>query len=698
MTIKVQGPNGTVVEFPDGTDAATINRAMQGAAPAPSVKDVPVYRNPEPSWVPQTSGWDAFSYGVGQGASFNMLDEAQALTAGAPGSPEYDAELNRQRAFIHAAQEQHPNFYGAGNATGSIPAALIPVGKVAQTAGPIAKTLVGGGTAAVQGGLAGFGAGEGAEDRLSRARQAALIAGGLGAAIPVVGGASGAIARKLGKSKTAPGAGVVPTKREALSNEFKVPLTSGQKTGNISQQASEEAMAHDARGQIPTRIMKDFRERQIAANRDAAEQIGQSAAKRVKVETPADAGELAISGVKGRAARLKAQSQAAYDVAEKGNLTLQDNAVRDAVKNVELRLINNDVTVAPDLHPSAMYALKEIEQLASLKPGNRGAQINPASLEQIEKTRRSINSMKGINDDDRRVLGEVKDAFDSWLDDAVDNSLFSGDPAALGSLKDARKLWRDYRNITTGRGPDEANRKIASFFQKDVTGQEVANWMTGASALGGSGTAYRTASKLKSVLGPDSDEWGAVRQGVWLSLTKGANPDGGPGPQKMANTLYEFLEGKGKPLATVLYTPAERAKMLRYAELQKAMVPDPKATNPSKSSYGMMRQAGPAAWSTIASTLGATGFAVGDVPGGIAAVVAATSVPVFRQARAISAAKSAVAGKIKPSGLVSKTLQTTNRAVTPAVVNSIEDRNRKPLPPEVGAKNGAHRPEAYVKP
>ena len=686
MTITMYGPNGVKKEFPDGTDQATIDQVMRDAVKsAPPTGDAmppadgPVYQNPRPTWVPEVSGMDAFTFGMGQGAGANFTDEmAAGIKSGSLGGPDYDKELNRQRAFVHAAEEQHPWAFSAGNTVGALPWALLPAERIAATSGPIARTVVGGVTGAVQGALSGFGAGEGAEDRASRAVRSGAITGGIGAAIPGIGATSGWIARKLGKSRTAPAAGVVPGQRDALSREFDVPLTTGQKTGNLKQQAKEEAMANVGRGDIPARVMQSFKERQIAANRAASEQIGANTAKGIKVGTAADAGDVAIAGVKGRANALKSQAQAQYERAEMGDLTLHPDAIADAARNVELRVINNDVSIVPALHPSAMQAMRDIEQLSLMNPATRGKAIDPASLAEIERTRRSILKMKGVNDDDRRVLGVVKDSFDDWLDDAVDNSLFSGDPDALDALKDARKLWRDYKNITSGKGPDEANRKIASFFQKDVTGQEVANWITGSAALGGSGSAYRTAGRLKSILGPDSDEWGAVRQGVWASLTGG--PDGGPGPQKTASTLYEFLEGKGKPLATVLYTPAERAKMLRYAELQKTMVPDPRATNPSKSSYGVARQMSVPMWSMIASSMGAVGLDQGGGPGAMAGIAAATSIPIFRQAAAISAAKRAASGKIVPSRTVSRGLQVLNKAVTPAVLNSLEKRDTQPAP------------------
>jgi hypothetical protein len=76
------------------------------------------------------------------------------------------------------------------------------------------------------------------------------------------------------------------------------------------------------------------------------------------------------------------------------------------------------------------------------------------------------------------------------------------------------------------------------------------------------------------------------------------------GPQAISTAVNEFLNGRGKALAQVLYSPEEREMMRRFGQTVKFLVPDPKATNPSKSSYGVARLLAQKSGAALGAALG----------------------------------------------------------------------------------------------
>jgi hypothetical protein len=204
--IRVNGPNGLVVNFPAGTSPETINRVMQEAASGRAT-------------APQMSQMEAAAQAARAGFQANFNDELAGLrAAGVAGLPEavrgvaervpmlgalaanvggarmaaerafpqtfgsrateaYAPARDVERAIDRAAEEQFPNTYLGANIAGS---AVMPLGLVGR--GAKAAIAAGGGAGAAS----GFGRGEGAEDRLMGAATEGALGAAFGA-IPAVG-------------------------------------------------------------------------------------------------------------------------------------------------------------------------------------------------------------------------------------------------------------------------------------------------------------------------------------------------------------------------------------------------------------------------------------------------------------------------------------------------------------------------------
>lgn len=198
MTIEVQGPDGSIVEFPDGTGQDVMLRAMQqhfqpaaGSAPAAAGSPgspppggnsgaAPVQAAPTPSPPQDHVGWmEGIGGSVASGISSDFADEIASKALGAMGdtSPEED-RLKMIRGRLKDFETQHPIVDFVGKAAGGM---MSPLNKLGG--GPILSGLI-------SGAASGFGQGEdGIEDRVMGAGVGGLFGGALGAGLHLVGSA-----------------------------------------------------------------------------------------------------------------------------------------------------------------------------------------------------------------------------------------------------------------------------------------------------------------------------------------------------------------------------------------------------------------------------------------------------------------------------------------------------------------------------
>lgn len=184
--IEVKSPSGAMVEFPDGTDADTIKRAM-ATAPGAAV---------EPS-IPDPSIGDALAHTVSQGITLGTSDEiAAGLRSGLGLWGDYSKSLADERANLDRARERHPwvSALGeiAGGVTGGVGLAKSGVTLMKSGMGLGRATGLGALEGGAYGATYGFGTGEGGvEDRIKNAAVGSTTGALVGAAAPAVAKVAG---------------------------------------------------------------------------------------------------------------------------------------------------------------------------------------------------------------------------------------------------------------------------------------------------------------------------------------------------------------------------------------------------------------------------------------------------------------------------------------------------------------------------
>lgn len=203
--IEVELPDGTIVEFPEGTSQEVMRSALMSLRPAAPQKNAdgtygqaPAGMIPNPMTGQMTersllgaqsepSRAGAMAGGAMQGLGFGFGDEAMGLAGLIEGGPEMGAFRREQaRGTLEAQQEAFPVSYGGAEIAGAVGSSLAGASAAGLQVAPTlaGRATQGAGMGAIEGGLYGFGTGEGAADRGQNAAWMGGIGGLIGGAAP----------------------------------------------------------------------------------------------------------------------------------------------------------------------------------------------------------------------------------------------------------------------------------------------------------------------------------------------------------------------------------------------------------------------------------------------------------------------------------------------------------------------------------
>lgn len=473
------------------------------------------------------------------------------------------------------------------------------------------------------------------------------------------------------------------TPTQAGAEALGIGLTAGQRTGDPALLSTENAMFGGAMGDNAQRIAQAGVARQKEEVAAAKEAIGQQAGRGLaQIDRPADAGDAVVQAVRQRAADAKAEIGRRYDAVrdEPGTLdpafftgapkaaegaapavpgSAQADFAAPLSRRVTDSLVNRQDPVIIDatLTPAAHKALSELDNVTNLRLGSIGQPgaadevvgINLRGVDQARRKLAAYSRAAAANPSDQRAVRAIVNEFDAQVQDAMERGLFSGSDAALDKLKDARAAYASYQKTFKPQGAgDDVGRAMQAIVEREPTPEEVANYLYGGTKVGAAGRSVRVADRLKDVLGPDSPEWAAIRQGAWQRVL-------GPmeaGPAVSAKRIADFVMGDGQSLSSRLFSADEKAEMMRLANVLKAISTRPGTVNPSNSGNrlaGLARQS----ISAIGAMLGAK---IQGVPGAAAGYITGKGLEALSSARNASQARQLFAGEA-PIGIAERLRQ-----------------------------------------
>ena len=278
------------------------------------------------------------------------------------------------------------------------------------------------------------------------------------------------------------------------------------------------------------------------------------------------------------AASRKAGVNAAYDTAKALPGEIHPDVftgMPQAIKS-DLSALEKPVIIDDKLTPFASKMIDDLDnQVGQLKIQNKAdplsgkPPIDPitnkpepivgVNLTGVDQMRKRLSALRGDaygsgNSSDGRAASAVLKAFDDRVDQAVNGGKFTGDPAAIDAWNNARAGAADYKGTFGTKANDPIQKIIGARGNEPLPPNQVVDQVVGSSGLVDNATQVGVAKRLKGILGDQSPEWSAAKQGIFQRLTQ--NPEGmtPKGTGTIANNLDKFLVGD---TAKVIYSPQE---------------------------------------------------------------------------------------------------------------------------------------------
>lgn len=359
---------------------------------------------------------------VANSVTFGLAAKAKAGIASALGEGAYDDKLKKYRAEneeagrrLGWAGELAADMAGGAAAASALGRAGITLaGRLPASAGVLQKVGAGALEGAAYG--AAYGAGNtdtgNVGDYVTNAAIGAAVGAPVGAAVPAVTSAVGRVATPFRSEPSAERARLV----NVLQNEG-VPVTAGQRTGNVRLQYAEDATAKLPFG---TSLVRNPAEGQMEA-------VTKAAAKRAGISATEITDEVLDSGFKNVGGTI-GRIQAKYPV------SVDDQLLNDA--------IGIDAGIPLLLEGRQKTARMFLDKITS-------AQILDPDVAQTTRTQlnRAIRAQKGPQADTeyKAVLLEIKDALDGALDRTI---MRNGHGPDINAMREARQQYANLHVLT----------------------------------------------------------------------------------------------------------------------------------------------------------------------------------------------------------------------------------------------------------
>lgn len=369
-------------------------------------------------------------------------------------------------------------------------------------------------------------------------------------------------------------------------SEFGVTLSGGEKANDLAMRQKEQAAIRSGDPHAAEWVAQ--RQGQL---QNANEQIAQGFDPygQTLAETPQEAGDLVSRGVQTTAAARKADVQQAYKTAQGMPGEIHGSVLQDMPQNIKTDLSTSEQPVIIDAKTSP-YASQMIDfldnQAGKLQIPNKADPFGPpptgdivgVNLRGIDQIRKNLSQMRsdafgssppGKTSGDARAAQAVLNSFDNNIDAAVNNGMFTGDKSAISAWNNARAANADYQAAFGVRKGDPASRVVQKIIGDKVndplTAGKVMDQISG-SAVNPSALNIGVANRLKTVLGEQSPEWVAAKQGLFRKLVQSGEGETPLGTGQVAQRLSKFLNSD---MAPVMYSPQELETLRSYADLNR---------------------------------------------------------------------------------------------------------------------------------
>jgi len=355
-------------------------------------------------------------------------------------------------------------------------------------------------------------------------------------------------------------------------------------------------------------------------------------------ETLDQAGETIKNSIIARFQKLSDKVGTAYNVVDKDAIFNASNSnIKVLPSSIEKAIVDGTAVIDKELTPATIRGIQFVKNFVNKYAPQPVVAVNKSTLKDFETLRKNISGLVDAakNPTDKKNVIAIKQEYDKFFDDAVDNALFgSGDnPAAIEALKEARSLFRE-RQVLFGVNAikkngitinDNAGKVIQKILHDpDVTPSKTIDYVFGLGQLGKNQDSLKIVKRLKNIFGVEGTDLGqqaiqnpdfqSLRTAAFERLIRDSVVNGTFSPQRFVS-IFNNASTKYKDLLNELFTQKEISLIEDFVKtVKKTFVPRDLA-NFSNTASALSR----AANSVGRSVIGIVGFKLANIQGLLAA-------------------------------------------------------------------------------
>ena len=401
----------------------------------------------------------------------------------------------------------------------------------------------------------------------------------------------------------------------AVSGKFGIDLSTSQAKRNEEGIAALYEAAKGAFG-------KDAQDQALAFLRNQEIQVGVGLKELIKKfnkgdlseESLEDFGTSLANTIKNQFNKKSDEVTSAYNAIDKdavfngnaSNINVLKTSVKQAVKD-STGILDSKLT------PASVAASKEINKfVSSFAKKKKSKKVPLKTFNDFDVLRKKlsgyINAAK--NQTDKATAISIKQEYDKFFDDVLDNLLFAGkegDALLKSNIKKARKLYKEKQEIfgvNPKKGPvtidDPAGKAIQKILlDPEVTGMKTINYIYGLGTVGRKETSVNIINRLKTVFGVDdaispraaalkSKDFAKLRGGMIEKMFNDSIKGGKLNTQTLVKN-FDYIFNKNPDIAKALFGKGEIRVLKEFVEEVRKTLKPGDLVNPSNTAAGITR-------------------------------------------------------------------------------------------------------------
>lgn len=217
-------------------------------------------------------------------------------------------------------------------------------------------------------------------------------------------------------------------------------------------------------------------------------------------------GDLQVSLRKAREVQ-ESYVQGLYDTAKSAKAEISTSRGTDMIKAIDDSLA--DRNIRKRITPSTIASLKQLDEIMS------GDLSDPVTVRRVMEYRIENNAIRNSKKPDNAALSIINNTVDDFLRAEVVNDLVRGDATSVAKWNEAFKGTKDFNNIFN---TDKVIKDLST--RLDATPETAKKLILGLNSVNAKTQAGEVVRQIKSIVGENSPEFGALRQEVLFDIVE----------------------------------------------------------------------------------------------------------------------------------------------------------------------------------